>query len=69
VTAARKEHARIAALAEKMMGALNGEGEDAPSYRRLRRLGLDLTSALRRQMALEADIVLTALERDIGVGD
>lgn len=69
VTAAQREHGRIAALAENLMRALNGEGKQAPSYRRLRRLGLDLTSALRRHMALEADLVLAALEHDIGVGD
>ena len=44
-------------------------GEATLDYDEVRERALDLTAALRRHQAREADLILLAYEQDIGAGD
>jgi len=65
LTRARREHGELRERAAALVATLAQEGESAA----VREQAEGLAQALRRHLALEADLVFETFERDIGVGD
>lgn len=70
ITEARRQHRRMLEYASDLLAALSEhEGGSSPTAAEVRERAAQLTSALRRHRALEADLIYEAFDLDIGVGD
>lgn len=70
LTEARLEHERLLRDAVTLLGALDQyQHEETLSHHEVRRRAWDLARALRSHQAREADLLVEALQRDVGVVD
>ncbi|MEX1253657.1 MAG: hypothetical protein WEE64_04890 [Dehalococcoidia bacterium] len=70
VSRARRDHERLAHEAVSLLAALDEySGDSALSFQEVRRQVAQLTAALRDHQGREADLLLLALDLDVGVPD
>lgn len=70
VMEARRDHDRLVRDAVSLLASLEEYPDEQPlSCREVRARAADLTAALRDHQAREADLLMMAFARDIGVGD
>jgi hypothetical protein len=70
VSRARRDHERLAHEAVSLLAALDEyAGDSALSFQEVRRQVAQLTAALRDHQAREADLLMLALQLDVGVPD
>jgi hypothetical protein len=70
VMEARREHDRLVHEAVTLLAALEEFPDEEPlTYQQVRSRAAGFTAALRRHQAREADLLMLAYARDVGVGD